>query len=98
MLAKHTCDCFLTGSRRETLYTNAEQSEFSNPRHAWLPDGTGAVVSSDDGIVRLVDLHGKVKVSIPAHGVAAFQEADAPVAGEFLRAAYQSDRGSSVIR
>lgn len=85
-------------ARRETLYTSAEQSEFSNPRHAWLPDGTAAIVSSDDGIVRLVDLNGKVRTSIPAHGIAAFQESEVPVAGELLRAAYQSDRGSSVIR
>ena len=84
---------------RETLYTNAEQSVYSNPRHAWLQDGSGVAVSSDDGIVRLVDLNGKVKASLPAHGVAAPPEhEDIPITGELLRARYEADKGSSIIR
>ena len=39
--------------------------------HAWLPDGSAVAVSSDDGVVRVVDLDGKVRASIPAHGAAA---------------------------
>ncbi|CAD6568239.1 MAG: hypothetical protein CYPHOPRED_002442 [Cyphobasidiales sp. Tagirdzhanova-0007] len=84
---------------RETLYTSAEQSAYSNPRHAWLDDGSGVAVSSDDGIIRIVDLNGKVKASISAHGVAAPPEHESiPITGELLRARYEADRGSSVIR
>lgn len=87
---------------RQTSYTSAEQSEFSNPRHAWLPGGAGVAVSSDDGILRVVDLEGKIRSRISAHGLAASQDEEAipgtGPASERLRAAYQSDRGSSVIR
>ena len=84
---------------RETLYTNAEQSAFSNPRHSWLSDGTGVVVSSDDGIVRIVDLNGKVRASYGAHGVAAANEdAEISISSETLRARFQADKGSSVVR
>lgn len=84
---------------RHPLYTGAEQSAYSNPRHAWLDDGSGVVVSSEDGIIRIVDLNGKVKVSMGAHGIAAPQDQEpVPVVGEALRARYQADRGSSVVR
>jgi hypothetical protein len=84
---------------RETLYTNAEQSIFSNPRHAWLADGSGVAVSSDDGILRIVDLDGRTKCSIPSHGVAAAaHDEETPLVSEVLRARYAAERGSSVIR
>lgn len=84
---------------RLPLYTGAEQSAFSNPRHAWLEDGSGVVVSSDDGIVRIVDLNGKVKSSYGAHGLAGPAEEEVtPIVSEVLRARYQADRGSSVVR
>lgn len=84
---------------RYPLYTSAEQSSYSNPRHAWLEDGSGVALSSDDGIVRIVDLNGKVKSSFGAHGLAAPPEQEpVPLVGEVLRARYQADRGSSVIR
>lgn len=91
---------FHSNSRiRHPLYTGAEQSAYSNPRHAWLQDGSGVVVNSDDGVVRIVDFNGKVKASIGAHGLAAPQEQEAvPIVGELLRARYQADRGSSVVR
>ncbi|KAL7010068.1 hypothetical protein EMMF5_000087 [Cystobasidiomycetes sp. EMM_F5] len=82
---------------RETLYTSSEQSDFSNPRHSWLPDGTGVAVSSDDGIVRIVDLNGKVKASYGAHGVAV-PAGNENISSDVLRSRYQSERGSSVIR
>lgn len=84
---------------RHPIYTSAEQSAFSNPRHAWLDDGSGVAVSSDDGIVRIVDLNGKVKSSYGAHGLAGPSEDEAvQVSSEALRARYQADRGSSVVR
>lgn len=43
--------------------------QFSSPRMAWFPDGSAVAVTSDDGIVRIVDLHGRVRALIPAHGV-----------------------------
>jgi hypothetical protein len=35
---------------------------------AWFPSGSAVAVTSDDGFVSIVDLAGKVRARIPAHG------------------------------
>ncbi|BGP40411.1 hypothetical protein JCM10450v2_004394 [Rhodotorula kratochvilovae] len=95
---------FHSPTRLLTLHTTASQSDYFNPRHAWLPDGSAAVVNSEDGIVRIVDLHGRVVLSAGAHGSAAPPEdgddADATPAlrSERARLRREADKGSSVIR
>ncbi|KAL7413766.1 WD40-repeat-containing domain protein [Mrakia frigida] len=60
---------FLDGERKLTLWTGASCDEFSSPRMAWFPDGSAVAVTSDDGAVRVVDLQGRVRSTIAAHGV-----------------------------
>jgi len=60
-----------SASRPRILYTQAEQGDYSTMRHAWLPDGSAVAVSSDDGIVRVIDLAGTIVAQVPAHGAAA---------------------------
>ncbi|KAH8925028.1 WD40 repeat-like protein [Atractiella rhizophila] len=78
-----------------TLYTTSVQSEFSNPRHAWLSTSLVAV-GSDDGSVRILDIDGNVKTSIPAHGAALVVSSEGE--SERVRARKERDAGSSVVR
>ena len=55
--------------RAATLWTGAACSAYASPRHAWLPSGRGVWVNGEDGMVRLVDLQGKTRASVPIHGV-----------------------------
>ncbi|GAA5863263.1 hypothetical protein JCM3774_000833 [Rhodotorula dairenensis] len=105
---------FHSATRLLTLHTSASQSDYFNPRHAWLPSGAGVVVNSEDGVVRLVDLQGRVRLSRGAHGVAAPDEElehliaeegqDLSVErrrelkSERARLRREADRGSSVVR
>ncbi|KAL8280816.1 hypothetical protein RQP46_006820 [Phenoliferia psychrophenolica] len=93
---------FHSSQRLLTLFTTAEQGEYSTPRHAWLPDGSAALVNSEDGILRVVDLQGKVRQRIPAHGVAGPVEEgeDDAAEGRLERARLrrEADRGSSVVK
>lgn len=61
----------LSSSRTATLWTGVASSGFATNRHAWLKDGTGAWLTGEDGLLRLVDMAGKVRACIPAHGAAA---------------------------
>jgi WD40 repeat protein len=93
---------FHSNTRLLTLHTSASQSDYFNPRHAWLPSGAACVVNSEDGIVRVVDLNGKVVVSKGAHGPAAPLEdvegMSEELRSERARARREADKGSSVIR
>ncbi|KAM0748285.1 WD40 repeat-like protein [Meredithblackwellia eburnea MCA 4105] len=92
---------FHTDRRITTLFTTAEQSEFFTPRHAWTPDGTAVLVNSEDGVVRVVDLQGKVRARIGAHGAAGpLEEDEDEIAGrlERVRIRREGDRGSSVVK
>jgi WD40 repeat protein len=40
---------------RLAVNTNAPQNDYSTPRCAWRPDGSGVWVSGDDGVIRGVD-------------------------------------------
>ena len=89
-----------------TLYTNAEQSEFSNPRHVWFSNGSAVVVTGDEGLLRIVDINGKVLKIIPAHGVAGPTEVETESLGksfratgaELIKARKESMAGSSLIK
>ncbi|GAA5886717.1 hypothetical protein JCM5296_006380 [Sporobolomyces johnsonii] len=94
---------FHSSARLLTLHTTAQQSDYFNPRHAWLPSGAAVCVNSEDGIVRIVDLKGKVRCAKGAHGVAAPVEeveegVSEEVRSERARARREQDRGSSVVR
>ncbi|KAH8723945.1 WD40-repeat-containing domain protein [Phaeosphaeriaceae sp. PMI808] len=48
--------------------TLAPQTQYSTPRLAWRPDGSGVYVSSDDGIVRGIEAKtGKLMVTLEGH-------------------------------
>ncbi|GAA96991.1 uncharacterized protein L969DRAFT_235362 [Mixia osmundae IAM 14324] len=95
-----------SSERVRTIYTSAEQSEWSVPRHHWLSRGTLVALTSDDGIVRLVDMKGRVISSYNAHGPLAPVPVDdsreeAPVyssTSEVVRARQEAERGSSIVR
>lgn len=93
---------FHSNLRLSTLHTSAAQSDFFTPRHSWLPDGTGILVNSEDGVLRLVDLKDSVRTRIGAHGVAAPIEEEegitAEVRTERARLRREQDRGSSVVK
>jgi WD40 repeat protein len=91
---------FHSDRRLSTLFTTASQGEFTTPRHAWLPDGSGLVCNSEDGVLRILDLQGKVRGRIGAHGAAAPVEEEGEVEGrsERARARRESERGSSVVK
>ncbi|KAK4696783.1 hypothetical protein P7C70_g8317, partial [Phenoliferia sp. Uapishka_3] len=86
-----------TSLTEPSLYSLAEQSEFTTPRHRWLPDGSSVLVNSEDGILRVVDLKGKVQARIGAHGIAGQMEVGGEE-GERARARREADRGSSVVK
>lgn len=87
---------FHSSERLLTLFTSSEQSIYSNPRHSWLSSGAAVAVSSDDGIVRIVDLRGKVRAAIHCHGAAAPGEAGE--GGEAVEVRRTLDKGASVVR
>ncbi|BGP24940.1 WD40 repeat containing protein [Rhodotorula toruloides] len=94
---------FHTATRLLTLHTTASQSDYFNPRHAWLPSGAGVVVNSEDGLLRIIDLRGRVRVSQGAHGAAAPADdgeegLTEEVRSERARLRREADKGSSVIR
>ncbi|GAA5854313.1 hypothetical protein JCM8547_001778 [Rhodosporidiobolus lusitaniae] len=94
---------FHSSTRLLTLHTTASQSDYFAPRHTWLPDGSAAVVNSEDGIIRLIDLSGRVRLAKGAHGPAApLETAEGEVSEELrserARARREADKGSSVVR
>lgn len=66
----------LSGVRAATVWTGVPTSSYAVPRHSWLPSGRGVWLNAEDGVLRLVDLKGRTRASVLAHGVAA-EERDA---------------------
>lgn len=90
---------FHSAQRLASLYTAAEQSEFCTPRHAWLPAGDGVVVTSEDGVLRTVDLQGKVRSRVGVHGAASpAEEGEVDPVSERARQRREIVRGSSVVK
>lgn len=81
----------LSSLRSTTLWTGVESSGFATIRHEWLPDGSAAWITSEEGIARLIDTQGKIRAKVSAHGAAA--EAD-----EMRRAATWTRGGNSLIK
>jgi hypothetical protein len=81
----------LSSLRSTTLWTGVESSGFATIRHEWLPDGSAAWITSEEGFARLVDTQGKIRAKVSAHGSAA--EAD-----DMRRAATWTRGGNSLIK
>jgi WD40 repeat protein len=68
-----------------------------------LPDGSGLVTTSEDGVIRIVDLQEVVRGRIGAHGAAApFEHEDVSISEQLrterAKLRREQDRGSSVIK
>ncbi|GAK66649.1 uncharacterized protein PAN0_014c4872 [Moesziomyces antarcticus] len=61
----------LSGVRAATVWTGLETGTFGTPRHSWLPSGRACWLNSEDGVLRLVDLGGKTRATVLAHGLVA---------------------------
>lgn len=83
--------------RRATLWTEAPSSAFSNPRHAWTPDGSAVWVTGEDGILRLVSLQGDVLARTKCHGEFSTPTGNAHVDHAVAAAAWRSS-GNTVIK
>ncbi|CED82079.1 G protein beta subunit-like protein [Phaffia rhodozyma] len=59
---------FLSKERKATLWTGSECDQFTVTRMSWAPSGNFVAVTSTDGYVRLLDLQGRVRRAIRAHG------------------------------
>jgi WD40 repeat protein len=64
---------------------------------------SGIVLTSDDGIVRIIDVKGHAQVAIGTHGPAASLDEDVPegetaAMARARRALREADRGSSMIK
>lgn len=92
---------FHSDQRLTTLYTCAEQSEWCTPRMAFFPNGEGVCVTSEDGVLRVIDMSGRLLASIGVHGAASPPEDDGgDVEGrsERVRARRALLQGSSVVK
>ncbi|SCV70046.1 BQ2448_1440 [Microbotryum intermedium] len=62
--------------RSATLHTQAIQTHYFQPKHAWFPSGNAVVVTSEDGILRIVGIDGRLIQQVGAHGAAAPDDDD----------------------
>lgn len=83
----------LSSHRAATIWTGVPTSSYAVPRHAWLPSGRACWLNAEDGVVRLVDLRGRTRASVLAHGVAAEGEE-----GERRAAASWSRGGNTIVK
>lgn len=67
----------LSSRRAATIWTGVSTSSYAVPRHSWLPSGRGCWLNAEDGVLRLVDLKGRTRASILAHGVSSAAANDA---------------------
>ena len=80
----------LSSTRAATIWTGVPTSSYAVPRHSWLPSGRGCWLNAEDGVLRLVDLKGRTRASVLAHGVAANND-------EAMAAAASWSRGGNTI-
>lgn len=81
----------LSGTRAATVWTGVATSSYAVPRHSWLPSGRGVWLNGEDGVLRLVDLKGRTRASVLAHGVAGN-------GGEREAAASWSRGGNTIVK
>ncbi|WVO16717.1 hypothetical protein L204_104398 [Cryptococcus depauperatus] len=55
--------------RLACLWTGSEGDKYVLPRMAWLPDGSGLVITSPDGYLHLIALNGENRANVRVHGV-----------------------------
>ncbi|KAJ9475290.1 WD_REPEATS_REGION domain-containing protein [Pseudozyma hubeiensis] len=85
----------LSSRRALTIFTGVSTSSYASPRHSWLPDGSACWLNSEDGVLRLVDLKGKTRASVLAHGIDASGEA---AGGERDLAATWTRGGNTIVK
>lgn len=61
----------LSSTRAATIWTGVPTSSYAVPRHSWLPSGRACWLNAEDGVLRLVDLKGKTRATVLAHGIPA---------------------------
>ncbi|SPO32771.1 uncharacterized protein UTRI_05724_B [Ustilago trichophora] len=84
----------LSSSRAATIWTGVPTSSYAVPRHAWLPSGRGCWLNAEDGVLRLVDLKGRTRAQVLAHGVSA----DGDEAQAQAAAASWSRGGNTIVK
>ena len=89
----------LCSARTTTIWTGVASSGFAANRHVWLKDGSAVWLTSEDGILRLVDTHGKTRATVYAHGIAASTEenGDSTNLNNEMRSASSWSRGGNTI-
>ncbi|SCZ90303.1 BZ3501_MvSof-1269-A2-R1_Chr9g10532 [Microbotryum saponariae] len=91
---------FHSPHRLATLHTQAIQTDYFQPKHAWLPSGNAVVVTSEDGILRIVGIGGRLIKEVAAHGAAVLdeEEEDGLELSEKAHVRRDKIKGSSVIK
>lgn len=89
----------LSSERTSTIWTGVASSGFAANRHVWLKDGSAVWLTSEDGILRLVDTHGKTRATVYAHGIAASNggSGDSADLDNEMRSASSWSRGGNTI-
>ncbi|TKY90225.1 hypothetical protein EX895_000223 [Sporisorium graminicola] len=87
----------LSSRRAATIWTGVATSSYAVPRHAWLPSGRGCWLNAEDGVLRLVDLRGRTRASVLAHGVTAREHAEGQHA-EGAAAVSWSRGGNTIVK
>ncbi|SGY99082.1 BQ5605_C034g11265 [Microbotryum silenes-dioicae] len=90
---------FHSPHRLATLHTQAIQTDYFQPKHVWLPSGNAVVVTSEDGILRIVGIGGRLIKEVAAHGAAVpDEEEDGLELSERAHVRRVKVKGSSVIK
>ncbi|KDE06089.1 hypothetical protein MVLG_03508 [Microbotryum lychnidis-dioicae p1A1 Lamole] len=90
---------FHSPHRLATLHTQAIQTDYFQPKHVWLPSGNAVVVTSEDGILRIVGIGGRLIKEVAAHGAAVpEEEEDGLELSERAHVRRVKVKGSSVIK
>ncbi|SPO30260.1 uncharacterized protein UTRI_05724 [Ustilago trichophora] len=84
----------LSSTRAATIWTGVPTSSYAVPRHAWLPCGRGCWLNAEDGVLRLVDLKGRTRAQVLAHGVSG----DGDEAQAQAAAASWSRGGNTIVK
>lgn len=89
----------LSSDRTTTIWTGVASSGFAANRHVWLKDGSAVWLTSEDGLLRLVDTHGKTRAIVYAHGIAASTDGTSGITNldNEMRSASSWSRGGNTI-
>ncbi|SPC66336.1 uncharacterized protein UHOD_20024 [Ustilago sp. UG-2017b] len=83
----------LSGKRAATVWTGVATSSYAVPRHSWLPSGRAVWLNGEDGIVSLVDVKGRIRARVAAHGIAS-----SPDRGERQAATSWTRGGNTIVK